>query len=630
MRIDVKKFLFIGPFAEKETFFHEAQKVGVVEFIHAHSKRQMPLTLEAERLAAAIKVLRGAIQEKQAVVQDEALATKATTQILNAKEVIDKAENEQDTVAQEIEFTEPFGNFSLDDIVLIEKETKQKMNFYLGKTVKHLSQLSDELIFINSQEGLDYFIALQEEPIKHKDLIQIHITHSLSHLKEKESALAELIATKNNEIRELTRYNWLLHYALTQEINKADLDYSTQASGTALENSLFVVEGWVPETQVKDLLALASSLNVVCDEVIIETSDLLPTYLENKGPARIGEDIINIYDTPSTQDKDPSLWVLGAFALFFAMIVGDAGYGLIFLLTALYLRFKTKIVKESGKRLVKLMFILGISCTLWGVLMSSYFALQLGSESVLRKNSLVEWMMEKKADYHLAQKDDVYGSWLKKYPAVSAATNGGEFLNAGEPNIAEKFSDNIMLELALFIGSVHVILGLLRYSNKNLMNVGWVAFVVGAYLYLPVFINATSLIHYLFGVNKVRGAEFGLQLLCGGIAFAVIIGLFKQGIFAIFESLQTIQIFADIMSYLRIYALALAGAIVAATVNDMAGRVPLLFGIFIIIFGHLLNITLSVMGGVIHGLRLNFLEWYHYSFEGGGKKFRPLRLRIFE
>jgi len=88
--------------------------------------------------------------------------------------------------------------------------------------------------------------------------------------------------------------------------------------------------------------------------------------------------------------------------------------------------------------------------------------------------------------------------------------------------------------------------------------------------------------------------------------------------------MHVISVFADVMSYLRIYALSLAGMIMGSTFNHIGSSMPLYIGLFIILAGHLVNITLALMGGVIHGLRLNFIEWYHYSFEGGGYHFSPL------
>ena len=91
------------------------------------------------------------------------------------------------------------------------------------------------------------------------------------------------------------------------------------------------------------------------------------------------------------------------------------------------------------------------------------------------------------------------------------------------------------------------------------------------------------------------------------------------------EITQILQVFADILSYLRLYALALASTIMAETFNDIGSTVGLVLGILVILVGHGVNIMLGTMGGVIHGLRLNFIEWYHYSFEGGGKLFAPLK-----
>jgi len=89
-----------------------------------------------------------------------------------------------------------------------------------------------------------------------------------------------------------------------------------------------------------------------------------------------------------------------------------------------------------------------------------------------------------------------------------------------------------------------------------------------------------------------------------------------------------IQVFADVLSYLRLYALALGGMVMAHTFNDHLGiEVGVVSGTLILLAGHFVNIGICAMGGVIHGLRLNFLEWYHYSFEGGGRLFNPLKLR---
>jgi V/A-type H+-transporting ATPase subunit I len=92
------------------------------------------------------------------------------------------------------------------------------------------------------------------------------------------------------------------------------------------------------------------------------------------------------------------------------------------------------------------------------------------------------------------------------------------------------------------------------------------------------------------------------------------------------ELTNIIQVFADIMSYLRLYALGLASAMMAVTFNQIAVSAGVIMAIPVLVIGHTANIALSIMSGVIHGLRLNFLEWYRWSFAGGGKMLSPLKL----
>lgn len=635
MRVDVKKYLFMGSKKDKEHFFQEAQKMGIVEFINPQGKRRVPLSKEAEKFQAAIKVLRSHVLGDQEIKKDIPLAQKIAQEILDAKTAIDKAEDEKIQVEQEIAKLLPFGDFSMKEIEAIAKESSRKIYFYCAKSSKQLENADEELILINSVDGIDYFISITDEPIKHPDLFLVHLTESLSELNQKLARLENTIATYDDRIKSLTKYNWLMHYALVHEVNKLSFEFANESVNLVLDDTLFAIEGWVPENKQKALFELTSKLNIVSEEVFIEEDQVIPTYLENKKLARVGEDLVDVFDVPSHTDKDPSIWVLIAFSLFFAMIVGDGGYGLIFLATALILQWKIKNLKGLGKRLLKLVTILGCTCVLWGFLMNSFFGITFNQNGFFRQNSLINWMVEKKAAYHMAQKDDVYVYWIKKYPVLAKAKTPAEFIEQGDivgtlEKPGAKFADNIAFELALLIGSIHIILGMARYIKRRPAGAGWIIFVIGAYLYMPIYLNATSIIHFCFGVDKVKGAEFGLHMLCAGAGLAVIIAVIHGGIRNIIEILTSIQILSDVLSYLRIYALGLAGSIVSATVNELGGGLPLFIAIIVIVIAHTINIALSIMGGVIHGLRLNYLEWYHYSFDGGGKKFQPLKLHIFE
>jgi V/A-type H+-transporting ATPase subunit I len=409
----------------------------------------------------------------------------------------------------------------------------------------------------------------------------------------------------------------------------------TKHDASIFEGAMFAIEAWVPQTKSKALFGLLSGLDVHAEEIGIETRDIIPTCMENKGVGKIGEDIVNIYDTPAYTDKDPSIWVLVFFSLFFAMIVADAGYGLVYLLIGLFCKYKYPNVNAIGRRFIKLVLILA-SCTIvWGASTGAFFGIEIGPNNAYRKFSFLHMMAAKKAEYHLEKKDDVYQEYVKEFPAVATATDGHDFLvkaattKNGTIKYAalDTFYDNILMEISLLVGIIHISLSFIRYMRRNLAGFGWILFMWGGYLYFPKMLNATTIFNFMNIISKQAAYPLGEYMLYLGIAIALSMAVIQKKWGAIHELMNVVQIFGDVLSYIRLYALALAGMMVASTFNNLGVSAGILGGIVVILFGHLTNISLSIMGGVIHGLRLNFLEWYHYCFEGGGRLFNPLRLK---
>lgn len=400
--------------------------------------------------------------------------------------------------------------------------------------------------------------------------------------------------------------------------------------------SLFAIEAWVPETRIRALHGLLGGFDIYVEEIAIESSDRVPTYMENKGVAKVGEDLVNIYDTPASTDKDPSLWILIFFSIFFAMIVSDAGYGLIYLILGLVLKWKIKRPTPFVKRFIKLIFVASTACIIWGTITVSFFGIQIGADNPLRKVSLLHYMASKKAEYHIQMKDEIYREYVKEYPAVATAQDGHDFLMKAskvrdgkiEYVALNNFYDVTLLEFSLFIGVVHIILSFIRYMERNPTGIGWIIFMIGGYLYFPSYVEATSFVNYLGWISKENAYAIGKQMVFAGLGLVLIISLLQKKKWgALHELTNAIQVFADVLSYLRLYALALSGMIMASTFNDLGLALGFFGGIFIVLVGHIINLNLTIMSGVIHGLRLNFLEWYHYSFEGGGRLFNPLRIR---
>lgn len=632
MRYDLRKYLFVGVAHEKDEFFRKAQELGIIHFI-----TMLPMTKDAldetKIYMDAIKVLRGVTPVDQVVTDDYTFAEGVAKKIINLRERLEKLAEEERILRLDIGRVEVFGDFSLDQIKEIENDSKRKVRFFFAKS--GAVHPGPEEVYVGSNHGLDYFISFSKNGKTSEKMIELHIDRPLGELNRRLTALYKEKHDIDVELKYFARYNTYLHHALIHATNKQSLGKAEHYIEKPLEDdSLFASQGWVPENKVHQLQDLAKDLHVYIEEIEIEPEESIPTYLENEGYGRIGEDIIGIYDTPSHTDKDPSLWVLGFFSFFFAFIVGDAGYGFTFLMAALYMQYKFSKAKATGKRFIRLFIMLSIATIIWGVLVGSFFGIALDVGHPLKRFSLIQYLVEKKAAYHMEHQDAEWQAWVKKYPQLETIKDPHEFVkNAGKTTngvvsyeLVDTFSRSIMLELALVIGIIHLTLSFLRYIKRNWTGIGWILAMIGGYLFAPKFLGGVSIFNFLADVDPIKAGIVGLQLVGVGITIVLVISIIKHKFLGIFEIMTALQVFSDVLSYLRLFALGLAGAIVGATINELAAPLPFVFAVILIVIAHLLNMALGIMGGVIHGLRLNFLEWYHYSFEGGGKPFKPLHL----
>jgi len=634
MRYDVKKVLFVGVEDEREAFFKKAQDLGLVHFIPISFNRDKDVPVKVQNMISAIKILRGLPTLPQEDSGDHASADELTQKILMLRNQLDKLEEEKRTNALEIERVGIFGRFSLEDIKAIEKQGHRKIQFFFAKKgVAEAQEIPEELITVGSDHGLEYFVAINKQPRQYEKMVEMKIDHPLDVLQQRSSEIKHDLVEKEHQLKSYAKYNHFLHQALIDLLNQHHLIVAKGHSEDLLEGNLFVVQGWVAENKLPELNILVEKLKVHTEQIQIEPTDTIPTYLENEGLAKMGEDLVHIYDAPSTTDKDPSLWVLFFFLCFFAIIIGDGGYGLILLAIALFVRYKKPNLTKVGRRVLNLVTLLSVFCIGWGLATHSFFGISLDPKNPVHKYAPITWLMEKKTAYHIQHQDAVYQEWVQKFPQLQGVTDPHEFLLKGVSEvkgrknyeIISKFSDNLMLEFALLIGMIHISISLIRYGRRNWTSVGWLLFIIGGYLYFPFYLDATSMLHFLMHIDKAQAAQMGIYLLGIGVSLAVIVAIIRDKFFGVFEVMNGIQIFSDVLSYLRLYALGLAGAIMASVINEMSESMTFILAVFVLIVGHIVNITLSIMSGVIHGLRLNFIEWYHYSFEGGGKMFNPLR-----
>lgn len=627
MRVDLQKVLFVGPASKQDAFLEAFQKAGIVQFIGTKVSLADLLANEFQDVVQAIKILRQ-FEVEQTPDVEIVDPVEFSRQVINDKEMLNARKATLKEVLETITLISPFGPLPFELISSIESETSLRFRLWMAPIKREAATLSPHLIFISEDSHRQYFVSLTPEDFSLSGLEPIPLTSEMAHLSKTATSLRAEIAEIEEGLKRRAPLVESLRISLFAHLNDTKRARAGACAKTVLDNRLFSMTGWVPTTELQKALELATSLDIFTDVLPTLPDEVPPTYLENGQVGKLGEDLVNIYDTPAHTDTDPSLWVLVFFALFFAMIVGDAGYGLLFLITAVFLRKKASTGSGGLKRFVKLVGILGVSCMVWGFLTNSFFAIDFSPESPLRAYSPLTYLAEQQAQYHIDTHDAVFQRFLDLHDGAEPSSVQELLYHSPSPGVDPFYkgiADGIMLELALVVGCIHILLSVCRYVLRNIANAGWILCIVGGYLYFANFLHAPSMIYYLFHLDPTFSASIGLQLLICGLIFTFTISVIKNGFADLFMVvLAAVSVFADILSYLRLYALGLAGGIVSGMINSLADSFPFVIAAILIVLSHSVNIIMSVVGGVIHGLRLNFLEWYHYSFDGGGKPFNPL------
>lgn len=635
MIINLKKYLLFGVEKEINHFFEKAQKQGFIEFISKERSKKVG-SEEVLTLVNAIKILKKIPGVDLKTASTEKIDfEKVARSVLENQQLSHNLTEELRYLSKEKEKIKPLGDFSLEDLNFIKESCGYKMQFFCQKTKKQREKnnIPEELIYLSTEYDLDYFVSISKEKKSFLSFIEIKIDKSLSDIKSRIEEIKKQLHVLEGKQRSSAKYTANLQHALKEHLNTLHLEEAKDSVLYPSNQPIFMVEAWIPEDRLDQLNRILEHHNIAYQEIKIEKKDRIPTCFENKGYSRVGEDLVCVYDIPDSTDKDPSTWVLFSFAIFFAIIIADAGYGLVYLAIFLLLKFTLKQKTSALKRLTKLTGLLSFTCITWGILTASFFGMNISPNAPFRKYSAIQYLADKKASYHLRVKDDVYDDWVKKYPEVKDTTDVDTFFDKtmkikdGRPDFEAlgTFYDNILLEISLLIGVFHISFSFFRYLRRSWAGIGWVIFMIGGYLYFPHSVGATSMLHYLNIIDKQTAFAIGPTILFSGIGLAVVLALIQERLRGFGEIINVIQVFADVLSYLRLYALGLSGMIMASTFNMLASKASIIFAIPMLLIGHFVTILLGLMSGVIHGLRLNFIEWYHWSFTGEGKKFNPLK-----
>ncbi len=375
--------------------------------------------------------------------------------------------------------------------------------------------------------------------------------------------------------------------AFSFQLKKLEMALHFEEVGEQMEggDDLAWLSGYLPVTKVDDFTALAKQKGWAYQLDDVSEEDYPPTLIKYPKGVGIIKPVFDILGTvPGYRENDVSTWFLLFFTLFFAMIIGDAGYGIIFMATAVLLHAKAK----KANTMVMLLYVLSIATIAWGSLTGTWF----GSKEILLAVPFLQTLVIPS---------------ISNYPELFGLTA------SAAQNTVMKFCfiiGTVQLSLACILNVIH------KIPKKDLSfvaDIGWLMDILALYfVVLQLVIGEPANMMY---VASVVGAGFLLVVVFGsqgpGIKFGKGLASGLGGFFTTF--LNTISAFSNIMSYIRLFAVGMASVAIAQSFNSMAGGMlsgfALVAGILVLIIGHSLNIVMGLLSVVVHGVRLNLLEF---------------------
>ncbi len=456
----------------------------------------------------------------------------------------------------------------------------------------------------------------------------------------------EMPASSTNEIRQKTevlnnRINEIdekisSFASYTDSIKKAigfcekEIEFEVYATGMANENlsddgkSVAYFTGYVEAENLERLKQTAkeNSWGLLVEEPTEE--DNVPTKLKNNKFVSLIYPLTDFLGTvPGYFEYDISGWFLGFILIFFGIIFGDGGYGLLISAVTGILIAKSVASKKKVPPAFLLIGLFGLSTILWGTLTCTWFGLS--------PEQLPEWL----GKLSIPVISNVYADKIW-YPPW---TNGEYGLTTAQ-NL-QIFCFSLAL-IQLTVAHIKVA-ARNRKSIKILGDIGSIMQLIGIFYVVLSFVVNAEVFSFGLVLGGVPVGTVALIMVIAGFVMSFVFSNYEGSIVkSILESLKNIvsvllgvvNVFSDIVSYIRLWAVGLAGAAISATVNELAS--PLLgnflfmiIAIVLLAFGHGLNMILNVLSVIVHGIRLNTLEFSsHLDMSWSGHKFKPFEEQI--
>ena len=561
------QYSFILLHGDKEEFLSGLQQLGVVDI----TRSTKPVDAFSQSLLDNIATLR----------QDIDCTLKGSDPTLV------ELQGQRDAILKEMADVTPWGEYDR------ERLAPFGLHYYSVATKKYDPAWEERYAIqvVSQSGGLTWFVVVGDnEGFPLKELPAPRHTPSelrpaLESVQDKIAIHREILEARKAEIPKMEQH--ILNI-------QADLDryLAGVAAVPAAEDTIDTLIGFAPSENDAAVSAYLDQHGVfyLKDEAKVEENP--PIQFKNNKFVKMFEVLTDMYGRPAYNGFDPTPFIAVFFLLFFALCMGDAGYGLVLILVGLLLK---KV--DSFKDMAPLVVTLGVATVFVGFFLHTFFSIDIAQWKCFEG---IRWIF---------------------LPDEIAGYAGG-------------------MVLSLVVGVVHLCLAMVVKAINcvkvngfaaSLGTLGWTLLIVGG-----VIVGAIA----LTGVLSSEVTKWVLIVL--GVVSALGIFVFndpKRNKLAnvgmgLWDTYNTVTgLMGDVLSYLRLYALGLAGAMLGMAFNDM-GKMVLGDGsnlvlwipfILLVLIGHTLNIAMCALGAFVHPLRLNFLEFFKNSgYEAAGRKFNPL------
>jgi len=534
-------------------------------------------------------------------------------------------ENHVKEIEQKIEALTPFSEMRTDLSLLHGYRTLTVFAGYIGKKID-LAVPSEEY-YSESKKG-NFIVAVvpvqyrqdverklldaqfqpvpvPDEPGPAKERISVYNVQLEADRKDLEEISTQIDALKSRHSEFLIACDELLSI----EAEKAEVPLRFATTDHA-----FIAEGWVPKDVLNSLIdgvtRVTGGRAYVTSLPTEQGKDIAPMEYHNVSFAKPSQFLIDVYSRPKYNELDPTLIVSIVFPIFFGLILGDVGYGLMLLAMSLGLR---KIIKgEEGRMLLDVLRNASISSIIFGFLYSEFLGFPIPGLPPL-------------------------------LPSRHLNIGGGE--GGHGPAVPE------LMIMTVWIGVLYItvgrILGIINHARQDhgshrtkaiLANLGWIMVMWGilvmiwSYFSMPLMLDLTQAEPVVAGVS--------LPTIIGAVL--LVLGIIFIARDSALEMVELPTILSHVLSFARIVGVGLSSVAIAMVVNFIAigliiepqmehltiiGVIVIIVGVFVFLLGHLFNAILGLLGGGLQSLRLNYVEFFTKFYKGGGKKYNPFGMK---